>query len=413
MGVLLGYSEVGYRVLLHNKIVVSRNVEIIEKDTKCIGSIFEPGSEGSSDSDSNKTESEDSEYFSNNEESEKENRKEEEINSQNELRRSTRTKRSPIRYPKLDETSTIIANVCRLENPQTFEEAMNSAEKNEWAKAMDREIEVLNKNKTWKLVEKNEDKQAIDVKWVYNRKTGGKYKARLVVRGFQQKEQLDDLYAPVAKIQTLKTLLAYCCQYELNIRQMDVEAAFLNGTVKSEVYVKQPKGYADGTNKVLYKQGDQSEIIDCYVDADWAGDCNDRKSTTGYVIRLFGNPIYWKSHKQKCVTKASTFAEYVALSEAVSEVKFVKELVTKLNIKLEKPIKIYEDNVGAIDIAKNGNLTKNSKHIEIHYHFVHESVINKEIEVCKVNTNENVADIFTKALGKEKHYKLRDMLNII
>uniref|UniRef100_A0ABD2WR87 Retrovirus-related Pol polyprotein from transposon TNT 1-94 n=1 Tax=Trichogramma kaykai TaxID=54128 RepID=A0ABD2WR87_9HYME len=399
MGVLLGYSEVGYRVLLHNKIVVSRNVEIIEKDTKCIGSFFEPGSEGSSDSDSNKTESEDSEYFSNNEESEQENRKEEEINSQNELRRSTRTKRSPIRYPKLDETSTIIANVCRLENPQTFEEAMNSAEKNEWAKAMDREIEVLNKNKTWKLVEKNEDKQAIDVKWVYNRKTGGKYKARLVVRGFQQKEQLDDLYAPVAKIQTLKTLLAYCCQYELNIRQMDVEAAFLNGTTKDL--------------NLVYKQGDQSEIIDCYVDADWAGDCNDRKSTTGYVIRLFGNPIYWKSHKQKCVTKASTFAEYVALSEAVSEVKFVKELVTKLNIKLEKPIKIYEDNVGAIDIAKNGNLTKNSKHIEIHYHFVHESVINKEIEVCKVNTNENVADIFTKALGKEKHYKLRDMLNII
>ncbi|KAL7288549.1 hypothetical protein TKK_0017291 [Trichogramma kaykai] len=237
MGVLLGYSEVGYRVLLHNKIVVSRNVEIIEKDTKCIGSIFEPGSEGSSDSDSNKTESEDSEYFSNNEESEKENRKEEEINSQNELRRSTRTKRSPIRYPKLDETSTIIANVCRLENPQTFEEAMNSAEKNEWAKAMDREIEVLNKNKTWKLVEKNEDKQAIDVKWVYNRKTGGKYKARLVVRGFQQKEQLDDLYAPVAKIQTLKTLLAYCCQYELNIRQMDVEAAFLNGTERMLEFV--------------------------------------------------------------------------------------------------------------------------------------------------------------------------------
>lgn len=70
--------------------------------------------------------------------------------------------------------------------------------------------------------------------------------------------------------------------------------------------------------------GDNNEnILDCYVDADWAGDVTDRKSTTGYIIRLFGNVVYWKSRKQNSVTKSSTSAEYVALSECVSEIKVI------------------------------------------------------------------------------------------
>ena len=74
-----------------------------------------------------------------------------------------------------------------------------------------------------------------------------------------------------------------------------------------------------------YKRNKNCELIDCYVDADLAGDNVDRKSTSGYVTRVFGNVIDWKLRKQKCVTKALTSAEYVALSEAVSEVKFIKE----------------------------------------------------------------------------------------
>ena len=101
--------------------------------------------------------------------------------------------------------------------------------------------------------------------------------------------------------------------------------------------------------------------MDCYVDADWAGDKIDRKSTTGYAIRFFGNVIYWKTRKQGSVTKSSTAAEYVALPEAVSEIKFIINLLKDFRIKIEKPVKIYEDNSGAIEIAKFGNLTKNSK----------------------------------------------------
>lgn len=70
------------------------------------------------------------------------------------------------------------------------------------------------------------------------------------MRGFQQSEVLEDLYSPVARIQTLKLLLSYCCQNKLTIIQLDVETAFLNGQVKSEVFVRQPVGYADNTGRV-------------------------------------------------------------------------------------------------------------------------------------------------------------------
>lgn len=164
--------------------------------------------------------------------------------------------------------------------------------------------------------------------------------------------------------------------------------------------------------KLTYKRNFENNILDCYVDADWAGDTVNRRSTSGYVIRFFGNCIYWKTKKQSSVTKSSTSAEYVALSEAVSEIKFVKNLLNDFGIKIEKPIKIYEDNSGTILIAKFGNLTKRSKYIEIHYHFVNECYERREIDIVKVDTDENLADIFTKALGRLKFEKFRSLLNL-
>ena len=118
--------------------------------------------------------------------------------------------------------------------------------------------------------------------------------------------------------------------------------------------------------KLRFKINDKVDILKCYVDADWAGDCVDRKSTTEYIIKLYGKVIHWKSRKQGSVTKSSTAAEYVGLSEVVSEVLLIKDLLNSFKVKIEKPINIHEDNSGAVNIAKYGNFTKNSKYIEVH-----------------------------------------------
>jgi len=153
------------------------------------------------------------------------------------------------------------------------------------------------------------------------------------------------------------------------------------------------------------------ECLDVYVDSDWAGDVEDRRSTTGFVIRMFGNPILWRTHKQGNVTKSSTHAEYIALSEAVTEVIYLIGVCESLMPSDPiQPVRIYEDNLGAICIAKLGNFTKKSKHIEVHYHFVHEAVERGQVEVIKVKSLDNLADIFTKPLGKPSFVKLRNLL---
>ena len=141
------------------------------------------------------------------------------------------------------------------------------------------------------------------------------------------------------------------------------------------------------------------------------GQETDRKSTTGFVIELFGNPIYWKSKKQNCVTKSSAFAEYIALSEAVTELNFIRNVVNDVFVETIPPIKIFEDNSGALAIAKYGNFTKNSKHIEVQYHYVHENVRNKIIEIVKIDSD--IDSDFTKSLGKVKFTKFREMLKLM
>lgn len=127
-----------------------------------------------------------------------------------------------------------------------------------------------------------------------------------------------------------------------------------------------------------------------------------------------GNLIYWKCKKQNSVTKNLTFAEYFAMSEAVTKILFIRNLLNEsFKMKIEKPVKMYEDNSRAVAIAKYGNLTKNSKYIEIQYHYINENEENKTIEITKINTEKNIADLFTKSLGLERFVKLRTELKLM
>ncbi len=172
--------------------------------------------------------------------------------------------------------------------------------------------------------------------------------------------------------------------------------------------------YETKDKKLYYGINKYYGNIDCFVDSDFAGDKIDRKSTSGYLVRFNGNVIFWKSRKQNIVTKCSTFAEYVALSEAVTEVLFIRNVCDEMfNVDVNEPINFYEDNSGAVSIAKFGNFTKNSKHIEIQYLYINEHYCNGVIDIIKVKSDENIADILTKALSKDKFVKNRSRLKLI
>ena len=96
----------------------------------------------------------------------------------------------------------------------------------------------------------------------------------------------------------------------------------------------------------------------------------------------------------------------------MSELKFVKGFIEIFDVALQGPIAVHEDNSGALNIAKYSNFTKNSKHIEVDYHFVNEHYLEGVIDVVKIDSNDNIADIFTKSLGKGKLVKFRELLNI-
>ncbi|KAK9687233.1 Reverse transcriptase (RNA-dependent DNA polymerase) [Popillia japonica] len=389
LGVILGYSDVGYRILLNNRVIDARHVDIVEDDIRCIG--FE--------------------------DNEKVNDSKSEMN-QNTINESTNSAQN-------GETEMI--PIQNSGNDDSTNEAIQSNESKNWKRAMDNEMESLKKNEAWKLIKKPNDIKVIDVKLVFRKKDENVYKARLVARGFQQEEFINNTYSPVIRMQTLKLLLSFCCQ---NGELLYISTGTRPDIAFSVNYLSRFQNCYNETHfkyalrvlkylyltknvKLTYNKNDKVDILDCLVDADWAGDTVDRKSTSRYIIRLFGNTIYWKSRKQNSVTKSSTFAEYVALSEAVTDNDFIYEMLKDtFNLKIERPIKIDEDNSGALIIAKNGNFSKNSKYIEVQYHFVSENCNKGNIDVIKIESENNSADILTKALGKAKFIKFREMLKL-
>ena len=258
MGILLGYSEVGYRVLLNDKIIVARHVDIVEPGVKCIG--FNDSENEDENEQINDNAQESSKI---NENDYKNECKQDDVcekvdvdSNENILRRSNRNRMPNKKYTNDDYVYDycIQVNYSNVNTPSNFEEAMECDECVLWKRAMDKEIKCIDENKTWKLIDKSktEGKKILDVKWVYTIKHDNNYKARLVVRGDQQTDTTGDTYSPVAKMQTLKILLSYCCKEGLIIEQMDVQTAFLNGEINTEVYIYiyQPKGYDDRSGRV-------------------------------------------------------------------------------------------------------------------------------------------------------------------
>ena len=131
--------------------------------------------------------------------------------------------------------------------PITYKQAMLSAECEKWKIAMDSEMSAHYSNNTWNLVDLPKDRKAIGNRWVFTKKDDGRYKARLVAQGFSQVPGEDYLttFSPVIRYESVKLLLAFSAVDQRVIHQMDVDTAFLNGTVEETLYMKQPVGFVD------------------------------------------------------------------------------------------------------------------------------------------------------------------------
>ena len=135
------------------------------------------------------------------------------------------------------------------DQPLNYKEAVAYKE---WRDAMQTELDAIEKNKTWQLVDLPPGHKAIGLKWVFKVKKDNlgkvvKHKARLVAKGFVQKHGIDfdEVFAPVARLDTVRLILALAAQHGWVVHHLDVKSAFLNGDLKEEVYVSQPEGYVD------------------------------------------------------------------------------------------------------------------------------------------------------------------------
>ena len=149
-----------------------------------------------------------------------------------------------------------------------------------------------------------------------------------------------------------------------------------------------------------------------YSDADWAGDLDSRRSTTGYAIYAAGGPIAWQSKLQTTVAVSTMEAEYMAAFGAIQELIWTKGVISEMGFNYVDPMTLFMDSKSAMALAKNPTHHKRSKHIDIKYHWLREHTYeNGTVELEHCITEDMVADVMTKALAFELHDKHANNIN--
>lgn len=147
--------------------------------------------------------------------------------------------------------------LCAEAAPQSYKEAIESNNADDWRMAMDSEMASLTKNDTWTLVKLPAGRKAICNKWIYRVKTRPngsieRYKARLVVKGCSQQpeEDFNETFSPVARFESIRLLLAIAATRDCTLKQIDIKTAFLYGDLDEIIFMHQPEGYNDGSDRV-------------------------------------------------------------------------------------------------------------------------------------------------------------------
>eukprot|EP00253_Pinus_taeda_P022988 PITA_22988 len=313
------------------------------------------------------------------------------------------------------------------------------------------EMASLRKNEAWDLVELPARRKPIGSKWVFKMKTNAegkveKYKARLVAKGYSKVSGIDfgDIFSSVANVTSIRLLLSVVAAFEFEVEQMDVKITFLHEDLEEEIYMKQHEGFAvKGKKELVYvktREGslDNSEagfsgicvalvIMVCatkedqnwtesldirgFVDANWDGDLDQRRSTSGYVFNLFGGAVSWMSKKQSIVALSTTEAEYMVATHASKEAVWLQRLCSSMGL-IQGAIRIDCDSQSAIFLAKNPAYHSKTKHTNVQYHFVRDMIEDKKVFLVKVDTSKNTTDALTKSVSSEKFSWCRETMGV-
>jgi hypothetical protein len=149
-----------------------------------------------------------------------------------------------------------------------------------------------------------------------------------------------------------------------------------------------------------------------YADSDWAGSCDDMKSTSGYCFS-FGSRIFsWCSKKQEVIAQSTAEAEYVAATAAANQVLWLRKILADLDMEQKKATRVNVDNQAAIAISNNPIFHGKTKHFKLKYYFLREVQKNEEIQLIYCRTEDQLADILTKPLSKTRFEILRNKIGV-
>ena len=218
------------------------------------------------------------------------------------------------------------------------------------------------------------------------------------------------------------TELVSSIQYAATISRPDLaHASSVLGSYNakwSEAHFKAAKHllrYIRGTTDLLLAfDGESVERLAVgYVDAAWGADLDSRTSRTGYIFKVYGGIIGWRSRRQKTVALSTMEAEYMAAAEAAKHAIWLRQLLEDLGLGLgDQPLPLWNDNASAIALSKNPTSHDKSKHIAMRHHFIREKVLDNTVSLSHVPSAENLADMLTKSLPAESFGRLLDLLGV-
>ena len=260
------------------------------------------------------------------------------LSDQLNLRKSSRVKKPAVLadYVYLQETDFDIGDI---DDPITYQQAIQCPQVALWKKAMEEELDSMYKNKVWTLVNSTSDFKPIGCKWVYKTKRDAagrieRYKARLVAKGFTQREGIDynDTFSPVSSKDSMRIIMALTSYFDLELHQMDVKTAFLNGDLKENIYMVQPPGFIERGKENMVCKLNKSIYGLKQASRQWFLKFDQVVTAHGFVENKMDDCIYLK-HKGSKFIFLVLYVDDILL--ASSDIQLLKETKNMLSTNFE------------------------------------------------------------------------------